>query len=120
MFIVSFLGAAVFEKLALNRLHDFNQNGFSDWKRSFIGSRASNEVKDIHTHMDALDGRRSILVNGGEISRDASDIMLETANVCIFKQFISNTTCRYHRFSIRVPRNLYWEDKRISKTYGTH
>ena len=71
----------MFGKLARERLHDFNQNGFSDWKKSFVISSATNEVDDIHNHLDKLDKKRSTLVNGGNITPEALDIMYQTNEV---------------------------------------
>ena len=78
---VFFLGAALFEKLAGQRLQDLNQNGFSDWKKSFVISSATNEVDDIHNHLDKLDKKRSTLMNGGNITPEALNIMYQTNEV---------------------------------------
>ena len=84
----------MFEKLVRNRLHDFNVNGFSDWKKSYIVNRAPNDANDINTHINALDGKRSTLLSGGRISQDVSDMLLETSDVCILhSEFTSTTKC---------------------------
>ena len=75
------LGAALFGKLAGERLHELNHNGLADWKKSFVVSSASNEVNDIHSHIDALDKKRSTLVNGGDITPEALNIMYQTNEV---------------------------------------
>ena len=57
------LGAALFGKFAREKLHDFNQHGISDWKKSVIVCSGEKGMHCVYSHLNALDEKRATLTN---------------------------------------------------------
>ena len=72
------LGAVLFDKLARDRLHAYNQNGFSEWKKSIFFNSTNKGVRDIHDHLDSLEEKRSTLI---QTANEGSEIISDTAQV---------------------------------------
>ena len=72
------LGAVLFDKLARDRLHAYNQNGFSEWKKSIFFNSTNKGVRDIHDYLDSLEEKRSTLI---QTANEESEIISDTAQV---------------------------------------